>query len=329
MSAPAATPAYFPTVRAVLRVVLVVVAVVLTLALMYLLRQPLTWIFIAAFLSIALSGPVAFLSQRMNRGYAVAIVYLLLILTPFALIGLLIPPIVTQANNLVQNLPEYAEEVTQFVNENERLRQLQDDYDITGKLEEQAEKLPARLGDAAGVLGDIGVGVVNSLFAAITIVVLSLFMLNSARGWLDAFADRYPPDRARWMKRLYDRIGATVGNYVAGALLQATIAGALAWIMLSILGVPYALPLAVVVFLLDLVPLVGATLGAIIVGVVTLFSDFPVDTIIWVIFSVIYQQVENTVIQPRIQARAVAAGRDRPAAGGRVASSSRAGDGGR
>ena len=59
-------------------------------------------------------------------------------------------------------------------------------------------------------------------------------------------------------------------------------------------------------FLLDLVPLVGATLGAIIVGVVTLFSDFPVDTIIWVIFSVIYQQVENTVIQPRIQARAVA-----------------------
>ena len=76
--------------------------------------------------------------------------------------------------------------------------------------------------------------------------------------------------------------------------------------MLSILGVPYALPLAVVVFLLDLVPLVGATLGAIIVGVVTLFSDFPTDTIIWVIFSVIYQQVENTVIQPRIQARAVA-----------------------
>ena len=135
---------------------------------------------------------------------------------------------------------------------------------------------------------------------------MSVFMINSARGWLDAFADRYPPDRSRWLKRLYDRIGATVGNYVAGALLQATIAGVLAWIMLMILGVPYALPLAVVVFLLDLVPLVGATLGAIIVGVVTLFSDFPVDTIIWVIFSVIYQQVENTVIQPRIQARAVA-----------------------
>ena len=177
MSAPAASSVYFPTVRAVLRVVLVVVAVVVTLLLMYLVRRPLTWIFIAAFLAIALSGPITLLSRHMRRGFAVAIVYLLLILTPFALIGLLIPPVVTQANNLVQNLPEYAEEVTQFVNENERLRQLQDDYDITGKLEEQAEKLPARLGDAAGVLGDIGVGLVNSIFAAVTIIVLSLFIL--------------------------------------------------------------------------------------------------------------------------------------------------------
>ena len=305
MSAPAASPAYFPTVRAVLRVVLVVVAVVVTLLLMYLLRQPLTWIFIAAFLAIALSGPITVLSRHMRRGFAVAIVYLLLILTPFALIGLLIPPIVTQANNLVQNLPEYAEEVTQFVNENERLRQLQDDYDITGKLEEQAEKLPARLGDAAGVLGDIGVGLVNSIFAAVTIIVLSLFILSSGRRFLDAWIREYQPEREEWWHNLFARIGNAIGNYVAGALLQATVAGVTSWIMLLILGVDFALPLAVIVFLLDLIPLVGATLGAIIVGIVTLFSDFPVDTIIWAVFAIVYQQVENNVIQPRIQARAV------------------------
>ena len=288
-----------------LRVVLVVVAVVLTLLLMYLLRQPLTWIFIAAFLAIALSGPITLLSRHMRRGFAVAIVYLLLILTPFALIGLLIPPVVTQANNLVQNLPEYAEEVTQFVNENERLRQLQDDYDITGKLEEQAEKLPARLGDAAGVLGDIGVGLVNSIFAAVTIIVLSLFILSSGRKFLDAWIREYQPEREEWWHNLFARIGNAIGNYVAGALLQATVAGVTSWIMLLILGVDYALPLAVIVFLLDLIPLVGATLGAIIVGIVTLFSDFPVDTIIWAVFAIVYQQVENNVIQPRIQARAV------------------------
>ena len=230
MSAPAASHRRLLDVRAVLRVVLVVVAVVLTLVLMYLLRRPLTWIFIAAFLAIALSGPITLLSRRMRRGFAVAIVYLLLILTPFALIGLLVPPIVTQANNLVQNLPEYAQEVTEFVNENDRLRQLQDDYDITGKLEEQAAKLPARLGDAAGVLGDIGVGLVNSIFAAVTIIVLSLFMLCSGRRFLDAWIREYQPDREEWWHNLFARIGNAIGNYVAGALLQATIAGVTSWI---------------------------------------------------------------------------------------------------
>ncbi len=79
------------------------------------------------------------------------------------------------------------------------------------------------------------------------------------------------------MKRLFDRIGNAVGNYVAGALGQALVAGVLAYIVLLILGVPYAGSLAVVIFLLDLVPLVGATLGAIIVGIITLFNDFPTD----------------------------------------------------
>jgi predicted PurR-regulated permease PerM len=305
VSAPAASTPQFANVRAVLRVMLTVVAVVVTLWLMYLLRRPLTWIFIAGFLAIAVSGPVNFLARRMRRGFAVAIVYLVLILTPFALIALLVPPIVTQANNLVQNLPDYAQQFTEFVNENDRLRQLQEEYDITGRLEEAAGELPSRLGDAAGVLGDIGVGLVNSIFAAVTIIVLSIFMLSSGRRFMDAWIREYQPDREEWWNRLFERIGNAIGNYVAGALLQATIAGVTSYIMLLILGIDFALPLAVIVFLLDLIPLVGATLGAIIVGIVTLFSDFPVDTIIWAVFAIVYQQVENNIIQPRIQARAV------------------------
>jgi predicted PurR-regulated permease PerM len=294
------------SVRSVLRIVLTVVMVVVALYLVYLLRKPLTWIFIAGFLAIALSGPVAFFSRYMKRGLAMLIVYLGLILLPVLIVAALVPPIVTQGNNLVQSLPGYANDLQEYVQKNDRLRSLEEDYDITGKIEQQAEKLPARLGDAAGVLSDIGLGLVNSIFAAVTIVVLSAFLIGSGRRWLDAYADRYPTDHAEWLKRLYDRIGRAVGNYVAGALVQATIAGLLAWIVLEILGVAYALPLAVVVFLLDLVPMVGATLGAILVGVVTLFSDFPTDTIVWIVWSIVYQQVENTVIQPRIQARAVA-----------------------
>jgi predicted PurR-regulated permease PerM len=292
-------------VRSVLRIVLTVVVVVLTLWLIYLLRKPLTWIFIAAFIAVALSGPINFLERRVPRGLAIAGVYIGLIATPFVLIGLLVPPIVTQANNLIQNLPQYARDVTDFVNNNDQLRQLQEDYDITGRLEEEAAKLPNRIGDAAGVLSDIGLGIVNSVFAGVTILVLSIFMVGSGRRFLDAWARQYPPDREEWMHNLFQRIGNAIGNYVAGALAQATIAGFASWFVLTILGVNYALPLAVIVFLLDLVPLVGATLGAIVVGIVTVFSDFPVDTIVWTVFAIVYQQVENNVIQPRIQARAV------------------------
>jgi len=305
MSSRPAPPDDSPSIRAVLRVVLTVVVVVLTLVLMYLLRRPLTWLFIAAFIAVALSGPISVLERRMRRGYAIALVYLALILTPFALMGLLVPPIVTQADNLIQNIPEYAEQVTEFVNDNERLRQLQEEYDITGRIEEEARELPSRAGDAAGVLSDIGVGLINSIFAGVTILVLSIFMQGSGRRFLDAWARQYPPDREQWMRNLFQRIGNAIGNYVAGALLQATVAGFTSWFVLLILGIDYALPLAVIVFLLDLIPLVGATLGALIVGVVTLFSDFPIDTIIWSVYAVVYQQVENNIIQPRIQARAV------------------------
>jgi predicted PurR-regulated permease PerM len=291
--------------RQTLRTVLIVVAVAITLYLIYLLRRPLTWIFIAGFLAIALAGPVNFLERRLPRGLAVAVVYTGLILTPVLLIAVLVPPVVTQANNLASDLPRYAGDLSDFVTRNHTLHRLQTDYNITGKLQEQAAKLPAKLGDAAGVLSSIGLGLVNSIFTAVTIIILSVFLMGAGPRWLEAWASRHPPEQGDWWRRLFRRIGNAVGNYVAGALLQATIAGISSWIVLLILGVPFALPLAVIIFLLDLVPLVGATLGAVVVGIVTVFNDFPVDTIIWVIWAVLYQQVENNVIQPRIQARAV------------------------
>ena len=294
-----------PGVRAVLRTVLVVLGVLFSLYLVFLLRRPLTWIFIAGFLAIALAGPVAFLQRFMKRGLAVALVYLGLIVAPFLVLGILLPPIITQGNRLVHNVPRYAQDFTAFVEGNSTLRRLQEDYDLTGRLEEQAQRLPARLGDAAGVLSDIGLGIVNSVFTAVTILVLSVFLMGAGPRWLERWAARHTPERADWWRRLFARIGNAVGNYVAGALLQATVAGVSSWLVLTVIGVPYALPLAMIVFVLDLVPLVGATLGAVLVGIVTLFSDFPVDTIVWTVWAIIYQQIENNVIQPRIQARAV------------------------
>jgi predicted PurR-regulated permease PerM len=292
-------------VSVILRIVLTVVAVVITLYIIYLLRTPLTWLFIATFLAIALSAPVGYLSRWMKRGFAIAIVYLGLLLFPIVLAGLFIPPLVKQANKLADNVPQYAQDLQNYVNDNSTLRQLEEDYNFTEKIKEEAKKLPAKIGDAAGVLSDIGIGLVSRLFAVINILILSAFMLGGGAGWVEAFARRHPPDRADAIRRLAARTRDAVSAYVAGALAQATVAGVTSFIVLTILGVPFATALAALIFVLDLIPLVGATIGAVVVGVVTVFNDFPTDTIIWVIFSIIYQQVENNVIQPRIQSRAV------------------------
>jgi predicted PurR-regulated permease PerM len=132
-----------------------------------------------------------------------------------------------------------------------------------------------------------------------------VFMVGRGQSWRDALLRRRPPHEAERMRRATDAIARAIGSYIGGALAQAAIAGFAAWLMLVILGVPSPLPLALVVALLDLIPLVGATLGAVIVGVVTLFADFPTTTIIWAIFAIAYQQFENYVVQPRIQSRAV------------------------
>ena len=295
-----------PSTRAILRVVLVVVLSALALYLIWVLRKPITWLVIAGFIAIAVSAPIRFLEGRFKRrGLAIAAVYVGLILVPIGIGAILVPPVVTEAQNLADKVPDYAADLRSFAQENQTLRRLEEDYDITGRLQEQAAKLPEKLGGAAGLLGDIGLGVVNSLFAFITILILSVFMVSSGARWVDAAIRSRPTAHQQTLRSAVRQIGKAVGGYCAGALGQATVAGVTSFIVLSILGVPYAAALSLIIFLLDLVPLVGATIGAIVVGFVTLFNDFPTDTIIWVVWSIIYQQVENTVIQPRIQAASV------------------------
>jgi predicted PurR-regulated permease PerM len=291
--------------RSIARTVLVVVGVVLVLYLIYLLRKPLSWLFIATFIAVALSGPVNYLNRFMKRGFAIALVYLGLLSIPFLLGALLIPPIVTEGRDLVDNAPKYAQDVQEYVEKNKTLRNLDEDYNVTQKLREEASKLPGKVGDAAGVLRDIGFGLVNSVFALITILVLAAFMLGSGRQWVERALDLQPPDRADRLRRVFARIADAVSGYVGGALLQATIAGITAYLVLLILGVEFRAPLAVLIFFFDLIPLVGATIGAVLVGIVTLFTDFPTATIVWAIFAIAYQQFENYVIQPQIQKRTV------------------------
>ena len=295
----------FPSVRAILRVVVTVVLSVLALYLVYLLRTPLSWLIIATFLAVAASGPVNLLSRRVPRGAAIAIVYLGIVLVPIAIGAILIPPAVEQGVKLAKNLPGYVDDLNNTIQDNEQLKELNEKYDLTEKLDNVADDLISELGNAPSALADIGAGLVSSIFAAVTILVMSMFMVSRGKTWRDAALSFRPPHQAERIRRATDRIASAVGSYVGGALAQATVAGAAAFLMLVILGVPSPLPLAVIIALLDLIPLVGATLGAVLVGVVTLFVDFPTTTIIWAIFAIVYQQFENYVVQPRIQSRAV------------------------
>ena len=157
---------------------------------------------IAAFIAIALSGPVNALSQHMRRGSP----------PRSAWSSLLIPIGIRAADpqhgepgeELANNAPQYAEDVTDFVNRNETLSNLNQDYDITGKIEEEAAKLPDKIPDAAGTLQDIGVGFVNSVFAALTIFILSIFMVASGRYWIERFLETRHPDQKARMERALD-----------------------------------------------------------------------------------------------------------------------------
>ena len=291
--------------RSILRVVMTVVASVLALYVVYLLRTPISWMLIAVFVAVATAGPVNLLSRRLPRGAAIAVVYLGIVLAPIAIGAVLIPPAVEQGVKLAKNLPDYVDDLNQTFQDNERLNELNEKYDLTTKLDDAANNLVSNLGSAPSALADIGSTLVSSIFALVTILVMSMFMVSRGRTWRDAALSYRPPHQAERIRRASDHIATAVASYVGGALAQATIAGAAAFLMLVILGVPSPLPLAVIILLLDLIPLVGATLGAVIVGVVTAFVDFPTITIIWTIFAIVYQQFENYVIQPRIQSRAV------------------------
>src|SRR6478609_7489864 len=275
--------------RAILRIVLVIVGVVLCLYVLYLLRRPIGWIVLATFIAVAMSAPVNLLARHMHRGLAIALSYLGLLAIPIVLALILVPPIVNGIDDLATKAPDYAAQAQDYVQKNKTLRKLEDDYGVITQLEAQAKKLPQKIGTAAGTLSNIGVGVVNSVFALVTILILSIFMVADGRRWVLNALSFQPPERRERLDRALSRISTAVANYVGGALAQATIAGITSFIVMKILGIPF----------------IGATIAAVLVGIVTIFADFPIDTIIWVIWAVVYQQLENSVIQPQIQRRAV------------------------
>jgi predicted PurR-regulated permease PerM len=135
---------------------------------------------------------------------------------------------------------------------------------------------------------------------------MTFFLLLDGRRILTFAFREIGPDRGARLERIGEDVYKAVGGYVAGNLLISVIAGVLSYFMMLILGIPFAVPLAVLVAFFDLIPLVGSTIAGAIIGVVAAIVGFPGKLIAWVIFLIVYQQVENNVIQPVVYRRTVA-----------------------
>ncbi|MBW3608322.1 MAG: AI-2E family transporter [Actinobacteria bacterium] len=291
--------------RAVLRSVLLVVAVAAVLYVAYLLRRPLGWLVIAAFVALALSAPVGLLARRMRRGAAIAVVYLAVITLPMLLGALILPKLVREAAAFATDVPRYVSDAHDALRGSELFQQVDDEFDIGARLSELAEQAPSRIGDAAGVLSSIGLGVVNSLFAIFTILILSAFMVANGPRWTRAALGLVPEDHRDRTERALERIATAVSGYVRAQLTIALIAATAGYAVMTILGVPFREPLALLIAFASLIPVIGSALWGITIGLVTLVADFPTDTIVWVIWALLYPQFENYVLQPQLQKRAV------------------------
>jgi predicted PurR-regulated permease PerM len=290
------------TNRTVVRVILISIAVVASLYFLWLIRSVIGLLFIAIFLAVAL-GPLVefFVRRKVKRGMAILITYVLLLGSVFGLGLLVVPPIVNGVNDFVGNVPGYVEDLRN----SKTFAKYDDKYDITPKLKEQAEKLPGHLTDAATGLRTVTVGVFGVIVQLVTILVMTFFLLKDGRAIL-AFAFReLGPERGRRMERIAEDVYRAVGGYVAGNLMISVIAGVLSYVVMLLLDIPFAVPLAVLVAFLDLIPLVGSTIAGAIIAIVAAIVGFPTTLIIWLIFLVVYQQVENNVIQPVVYRRTV------------------------
>jgi predicted PurR-regulated permease PerM len=290
--------------RTVLVVLGILLATLALLTLVYLAWHVITWILIAVFLTLALDPAVEFFERRgLRRGYATGIVFVLAIGVIAGLGFLLVPPLVDQVRSFVDYVPQVVDDVTAGRGP---FGFLQTEYHIVDRIREAIEQQ-----GAGGVLGITGTGlalargVLTAVAGAVAIAFLTFFMLLDGRRLVERFYN-FLPDRSRprW-RRIGTEIHRTVGGYVTGNILISVIAGVASAIVLFSLGSDYAIALAVVVAVLDLIPLAGATLAAIVVSTVVFVELGWVRGVIIIVFFVVYQQLENHILQPIIYGRTV------------------------
>ncbi|GID25605.1 putative PurR-regulated permease PerM [Paractinoplanes brasiliensis] len=256
-------------------------------------------IFIALFLAIGLNPAVVRLrSWGVPRGTAVAIVALSLVALIAGGIVALIPPLISQTTQLIENVPEYIRSLQR----NETINELVQRYDILNRVSNALNA--GTVGNAVGGVVGVGRMLAGTVFNLLAVLVLTIYFMASFDRIRETGYSLVPASRRVRVRLLTDEILTKVGAYMVGAISIAVLAGASTWFLAVILGLAYPFALAVVVAVTDLIPQIGATLGAIVVSLVGFASSLS-DGIVCVVFFVIYQQIENYLIYPNVMRRSV------------------------
>ena len=280
--------------RTILRVIVLVLLAVAAVDLLTAVGRILIWLATALFLAVALQPAVRLAERRLSHTLAVFAVFAGLTVLVVAFLALLIIPIASQVDHLRTAAPTYINDLRH----NETINNLNTRYHMVATAAEAAKAYPNK---AFGALGKLVSGVV----ATITVLFMTLFLLLELPALVESVLRFVPPDRAEQIRRVGGDINRSVAGYVLGNLVISIIAGIVIGVSLEILGVPYALALAVLMGVFDLVPLVGATVGALAAIGVAFATQGVTAGIVMIVVNVVYQQIENHVLQPIVYRRTV------------------------
>jgi len=295
-------------------VVVVLLTTLLLVGILYFawqLSQIIRWIVIALFLAVAIDPVVDWIQQRgVRRAFGILLVYLSLLLALVGVAALLLPPLVDQVQELVNFSATFFQRPG---GPSQGLQDLATRYGLgnyVAAVKEQATSLPSRLGSVVVPLLSVTKSIVTSVTAFVSILLLTFFFVLDGKEFVEKGIRRVSPSQQPRLRGVLSESSHAVYGYLSGNLVISLIAGIASFLAMSALrlvsdeGMPFSLALALVVALLDLIPLVGATLGAAVVVLVALFVQ-PVFAAVLAVYFLIYQQIENNVLQPVVYGRSV------------------------
>jgi predicted PurR-regulated permease PerM len=258
---------------------------------------------VAVFFAVVLSPAVDFVATRahLRRGLATAVVVLIGVGLLAAMLYSFIRPLAEQASNFADDLPTLVEDAR---NGEGPAGDLVERFDLEEYVEENQDRLSDSLTSLGAPAVDLVRSVFNGIVAGLTVLVLTILMLLQGPHITGSVLELVPQARRDQVRRVASDAALAVSGYVFGNLVISVIAGTATWVALALLGVPYAGVIGLFVAFTDLIPLIGATLGAI-PTILFAFLHGTTSGIVMVIFYVIYQQFENHVLQVSIMARTV------------------------